>query len=226
MNKEIQINVNVHCNSKEQECIEICNTQTDNSGTNPLDYFGKLHNEFLIATSNRNDLNNDDKIIEASKNWFKDILLKDLEKVDDLFNLNKRLDLEELFETHNPYPGLKKYLDKLCRLLKNPETIEIQDVHSGIINLEKEVMRNSSLSAKESQSMLFSLAIARNSLNHWDAQYASEQKPNDDGTSSKPRKFWKVIGVIAADVGGGFVGSLVGPLVGAATATAASKAAG
>lgn len=214
------INIEININGKS---YRICDAdKTEPFYENPYEFIGKLHNEFLEKT--QDEKMSITEIIKQSHGWFEKKLNQKIGDTEQIILKSLQGDLHGLLENDAFSSIVKEKLNLVFDSIIKPKSYDVLEVIKLLSFIESNVDSDKSISKAEKEIILVTSSIARNSLKYWDDFFSNEEKKTK---KKRPfwKKFWKVVGVAAVDIGAGALGSLVGPAVGGAAAAGASKAA-
>lgn len=227
MEKSIIVNVTVNLNGDNQSTITKITNGEENcsnpNSENPYSKFGILHNNFLDSVK---DFQGPiDELTALSKEFFKKYTNQEIPNI--LKNVEKGINISilEIFTVENGFSTNScKYLNSLADIIFKPRTLRILNIINNLEQLELKALNDPQLTQKDQEVILTTLALSINSLDYWDNL---PDEGDVKARAKKPfwKKFWRVVGIAAADIGAGALGSLINPAVGAATASAASKGA-
>ena len=227
MKKNVTINLTLNLNG--DDCKVESQTINNDSANNyqilenPFNHVGLKHNEFLDSVKDFKGTQNE--LCKLALIYFKEEKSYNISEISNY--VDKALKVTPLIHVRNNKTYGKhvdKYINEVSDLIFKPISIDILDVINNIRKLELKALNDENLNEKESQTILSSMSILSNSLKYWFQQEDDWDKPSE---TDRPfwRKFWKVVGVAAADLGGYFVGEIGSPALGLIIAAATSKVA-
>ncbi|MEL6624422.1 MAG: hypothetical protein AAFY70_00760 [Bacteroidota bacterium] len=227
MERTVVINLQINLNEDQPSPVKtptVIEEPAMEGKQNPFGHIGLYHNRFLESAEDRKDMDgNIDLIHAAARDFFGKEFNLEIPEVKDLIFRAITVDPFELVNQTKGFTALSRtYLNHMLNCMYKPEFLSIHSVIKDLKKLEQKAIYDTSLTQEEEEVVYTTLSIAIHSLQYWEDV---EERRNVQALKPFWKKFWKVVGVAAADVGAGALGSLVNPLVGGAAAGAASKAA-